>query len=79
MDTARDMVLKNKAKQHDHYQQFRDIFKVELARYMHPLFGFDIIAFDEQVVKPNDNESCRQAIVREYGQEAANLVEALLK
>ncbi len=59
--------------------QFKEYFKKDFKDFTHPLLGFDIVSFDEQVIKPSDSESCSQAITRQYGKEAEKLIRKILE
>lgn len=61
----------------DQADAFQRLFHCPLRRYWHPVFGFEIVRFDQVVVHSGDR-SMRAAIVEQYGEEAAQLVEALL-
>jgi len=54
--------------------QFKAIFGFDLR--LHPLFGFDIVAFDKHLQCP-ENVSCSEVVLQRYGQVAHDLVETL--
>ena len=56
---------------------FRTIFRVPLAKYWSNLTRFDVVKFDEEVVKSGDG-SCGQAVIDRWGQEAYELIKRLL-
>ena len=58
-------------------ERFHTIFGVELKDYWEGLLKLDVIKFDE-FIKPEDNESTAEAIVRKYGQDACNFIRGLL-
>ena len=58
--------------------RFRKIFGVELKDYWEGMLKLNVIKFDEEFIKPRKNESTAEAIVRKYGQQAANFVRGLL-
>ena len=60
-----------------HHQQFQNIFHCLLQGFMNLITGFDIIDFDERVVKSGD-KCMRDAILEKYGEEAVALIEALI-
>jgi hypothetical protein len=62
---------------HNHAHEFQRIFGVSLTSYLNKITGFDIIKFDE-FVRPKKNESTADALRRRWGQEAVNLVRALI-
>lgn len=64
-------------------QKFKDRFLAVFGkpldkRFFNNLTGFDAIAFDV-FVSPEPNESTIDAIRRQYGQEAVEIIEGLLK
>jgi len=73
-----DWVLENKRLQHEKSQRFVEVFGVPLRRFMDPILGFDIVRFDDQVIRPPDGTSTRDVIVERYGEEAVRLVEELI-
>jgi hypothetical protein len=58
--------------------EFRRYFGIPLHRYHNLLMGFDVIAFDEQFIKSKDEESCAQAVERDYGPKAVALIRKLI-
>lgn len=58
--------------------KFHEIFGISLSKYWSPLLGFDVVGFDEQVVKSSIGESCAHRIRCNYGDSALNLVRELL-
>jgi len=58
-------------------ERFRNIFGAELKDYWEGLLKLDVIRFDE-FIKPNENESTAEAIVRKYGQNACNFIRSLM-
>jgi hypothetical protein len=57
--------------------QFKRTFGVPLQRFMHPMFGFDSVNFDTQVVQSGDR-SCAEVVKERYGESAVNMLIALL-
>lgn len=58
-------------------REFESVFKCPFMAYWSPLYGFDVVQFDEKVIK--SEEGCmRDEIVKVWGKEAANLVEYLI-
>jgi len=58
-------------------RQFRETFKVELQGYWQGILGFDVVRFDDEVVK-SGTQSCREAVRQTWGSDAVNLVNELL-
>jgi hypothetical protein len=73
-----DLVTKNRKKAQDHNQEFKRTFGISLMQYFHFFFGFDIVKFDEEFIKPNEGESTKQAVERKFGANAVSLCEKLL-
>ena len=40
--------------------------------------GFKIVKFDEEVLKTEDGVSCREKLLKDYGQEAHDMIEELI-
>ncbi len=59
-------------------RQFKQVFGVALHPYMNLITGFDIVKFDDEVVKPPDGTSSKQAIEQRWGQEAVELIKELM-
>ncbi len=72
-----DIVSENKRKFNNTATTFQRVFNVPLHRFWHPLFGFDVVKFDEYV-KPQVSESTSEAITRIYGQSSVKIVMDLL-
>lgn len=75
--TYREMVLGNMKMRRDKREEFFSTFNVPLSKYMDLLTGFDIIKFDDEVVKPPDGKSMEETILSTYGQKAVELIESL--
>lgn len=58
--------------------RFQEIFEARLAKYWLGPLRLDIVRFDDEIVKSNENESVAQAIGRRWGYEAVELVKTLL-
>lgn len=58
--------------------RFHALFGLSLAKFWHPLTGFDIVAFDD-VIRPARNQSLRDCIKMKYGNDAAQLIENLIR
>lgn len=75
--TLRDVVLQNKKLLHDHGPRFQEIFGVSLVRWMDPVTGFDIIKFDDQIVKSGSRQMA-EVVKEKYGAEAEKILMALI-
>jgi len=56
---------------------FRATFSVDLMKFCHPLFGFDVVKFDSHLKVP-DGTSTADFILKKHGQGAVDLVRALI-
>lgn len=68
----------NKSQLHTHADGFRRVFGISLSRFMHPLFGFDVVRFDEWIGTP-DGVSLSGYLTSKYGDAARTLVEELIR
>ena len=55
-------------------KQFEDTFGVPLRRFMSSITGFDVIAFDDDVIKPEDGVSTKETIQQKHGDAAVDLI-----
>jgi len=76
--TLVDLVTHHKKQLRENVTEFQRTFGKTLHKYMHPLFGFDIIAFDDFLQTP-DGTSTHDYLLQKYGQAALDLVERLIK
>lgn len=60
-----------------HEKEFLNIFNVPLSRFMHPIFGFDIIQFDTYIRTP-DGTSTKEWAKKRYGVESVGLLYKLM-
>jgi hypothetical protein len=58
-------------------REFKSTFGVPLKDYMDLMAGFDIVKFDEEVVKPPDGVSTKQAVEERWGKPAVELIKSL--
>lgn len=61
----------------EHEAEFQSIFGVRLRDYMSSCMGFDLLKFDDTVVKPKDGVSTKDTIEQKYGARAVELVSIL--
>ncbi len=59
-------------------KKFEALFQARFVQYWHPLTGFDVVKFDEDIIKAPDGVSTRDHVRAIYGQEALTFVEGLL-
>ena len=58
--------------------EFRRLFKADLSKYYaHPVLGFDVVKFDDEIVK-SGTQSVRAAILQTWGPDAVRLIQDLL-
>lgn len=61
------------------FVEFLEVFGVSLSNYWRDArFGFDIVRFDEVVIKSGDN-SMKEEIRHRYGERAAKMIDELIK
>lgn len=65
----------NEGKKYD--AEFNLVFKMRLAKYLDPFYGFDIVKFDNDLKTP-DGTSTREHVRNLYGAEAEKLIERLI-
>ena len=70
-------IIKNK-KLLLHADEFYARFGIRLHKFMSPLFGFDVVKFDELFLKTPDGESCKEYCDKKYGADAVILLCKLL-
>lgn len=58
--------------------KFRRKFGVSLVRYWNPVFGFDVVLFDDEVIKAPDGKSTRQCVRQRYGAEGESIIQQLI-
>ena len=73
----RDIVFRNKKIYHDLHQEFRSIFGVGLIDYWDDFTGFDIIKFDDEVIKSLDGIMAN-TVKEKYGDIGVTIIERLL-
>ena len=72
-----DMIEDNRKRKLKYSETFFNIFGISLFRFMHPLFGFDIISFDKWLNTP-DGTSTSIFIREKFGVEAQILISDLI-
>jgi hypothetical protein len=76
--TVGEMVEHNKRLLNQYREEFQQTFGVALSKFMHPMFGFDIVAFDSWLGTP-DGTSTADYLAKTKGKKALTLVESLLR
>ncbi len=59
--------------------QFLKTFRVPLRKYWDLRTGFDVIRFDEEFIRPADDQTTNDAIEKKFGPEAVALIARLNK
>jgi hypothetical protein len=62
----------------NHQHRFQDLFGVHMTFYLKPIVGFRLDMFEKDFKVP-DNMSIRSFVREEYGSDAVNLIEYLIK
>lgn len=62
---------------HNYIPEFTKQFHLPLHKFVDPIFGFDIVKFDEAIGTP-DGTSCNDYVTEKYGKEANKLITKLL-
>ena len=74
----RDFIMKNHKKNHEYSNKFYWTFGVSLKTYLDPMFGLDIVKFDEEVIKTEPNKSMKSTIRAKYGKNGVEIITNLL-
>ena len=61
------------------YKEFLDVFGERLDKYWNPYTRFDVVKFDEVLIKPKVGESTLQATKRRFGQKGIDIIDVLLE
>ncbi len=74
-----DAILANLETYKKHAVEFQSIFGTYLKYFwIDNRFGFDVIKFDEVLIKPPDGVSTADEVLRRYGQRALDIVNELI-
>jgi hypothetical protein len=73
-----DFMLKNRKLYMQYSTLFYKIFGVQLSRFWNNMFGFDVIKFDEEFIKPPEGVSTAQEVERKYGEVGLRLIKSLI-
>jgi hypothetical protein len=76
--TLQDVFRANLKLRGDYYRKFGATFGWPLASFFNNLTGFDIVKFDDVVVKPPDGTSTKDAVFARWGQEGVDIILGLL-
>jgi hypothetical protein len=72
-----NLMLENVNRYKMHYAKFRQVFGVTLKPYWCNLRGFDIVKFDDQVIKSGDG-SVHDAVQARWGDTGVTLIQSLI-
>ncbi|MEI6750355.1 MAG: hypothetical protein WCM93_14455, partial [Bacteroidota bacterium] len=67
-DPYMDMIIKNKKMLQTYSNVFESIFKVRLSNFWNNLHGFEVVKFDDQVIRSGDG-CMSDKVVEVYGEE----------
>lgn len=74
----RNFIQENKDKLNANRDEFQRTFKIALVRFMNPITGFDIVSFDDKVVKSVDGVSMSETVEQRWGVKTRELIEKLI-
>lgn len=77
--TISELVRENAQLRDRHAGEFKAIFKWPIEGFFHPFYGFDIVRFDERVIRPPDGTSTEEHVRANYGDRAVALIKLLIK
>ena len=75
--TMENIVSENSENKHREAVIFSMVFGTPIDKYMHPLFGFDLMSFDVFIKTP-DGTSTKEWVKEKYGLEGVNIILRLL-
>lgn len=73
-----DFLRRNKTRADKYHKRFKEIFGTSLMNYYSFLFGFDVVKFDEEFIKPKEGQSTSEVVEKKYGKEAVELCRNLM-
>jgi hypothetical protein len=59
-------------------KQFAATFGRPLKPYLDARTGFDVIKFDEELIKPPDGQSCEDVVREQHGEDAVTMIKSLI-
>ena len=69
-----------------HYEKmFQATFKISLRKFYHPIFGFEVIQFDDWLISRHgydieaSGKSASEFVTEKFGDAAAEMIYALIK
>lgn len=63
----------------DMERQFKALFGQSSMSFVNPFTGFDVIEFDDTVIKAPDGKSTRETLQANYGEDAVKLIERFMR
>ena len=76
-ETLYSFMLSNRKKYIASAESFYRIFNVSLENFWSNITGFDVVKFDEELIKPPDGKSTADVVKETYGADALAFVEGL--
>lgn len=73
-----DLLRKQKDTRVACQKKFEEVFRVKFNPFWDGFLGFDVIKFDEEIAKPGEDESTRDAVLRQWGEPGVAILEKLL-
>lgn len=73
-----DTIRKHRRLYSTYNNSFFKIFNIALSSYFDDVMGFDIVKFDEDIIKSPDNVSMADCVKDKYGQDGYDLLVLLL-
>ncbi len=71
-------IEKNRRLLRDNREDFKAIFGFDLVQFMSPFSGFDLITFDEKIIRSESHISCVDTVAQKYGQAGMRLIHTLI-
>lgn len=60
-------------------KQFASTFNRSLREFVSPVTGFDVVKFDDEIIKAVDGESTKSRLLKDYGEDALKMVQSLIE
>lgn len=77
--TLDSLVEENKELMRTYRNRFQAVFNVPLVKYMNIITGFELMKFDEDIIRSPGDKSCAAELERLYGEEGLSVICGLLK
>ena len=76
-----EFIKKNSTLLNENRKSFKNVFSVELTRFMNPILGFDVVLFDDflhTVIDYDENVSLKENLINCYDERICKIIENLL-